>query len=118
MTHLGVYASPLFPQYDLVCGNAWMLDLSQAILNLGFLAGAFILGYAADRYSMSSYFGLLGGETTLSITCNRHASTFCRFNSLGINIPKLSKQNPANVIFALIWAGNYMQLYLLVVFRA
>lgn len=47
--------SPLFPQYDLVCGNAWMLDLSQAILNLGFLAGAFILGYAADRYSVSSY---------------------------------------------------------------
>lgn len=54
MTHLGVYASPLFPQYDLVCASAWMLDLSQAILNLGFLAGAFILGYAADRYSMSS----------------------------------------------------------------
>lgn len=54
MSHLCVYGSPLFPQYDLVCGNAWMLDLSQAILNLGFLAGAFILGYAADRYSTSS----------------------------------------------------------------
>ncbi|ELK34829.1 Solute carrier family 22 member 3 [Myotis davidii] len=27
-----------------------MLDLTQAILNLGFLAGAFTLGYAADRY--------------------------------------------------------------------
>lgn len=52
MTHLGVYASPVFPQYDLVCANAWMLDLSQAILNLGFLAGAFILGYAADRYEL------------------------------------------------------------------
>ncbi|NWS39944.1 S22A3 protein, partial [Probosciger aterrimus] len=37
-------------EYNLVCGNAWMLDLSQAVLNLGFLAGAFTLGYAADRY--------------------------------------------------------------------
>ncbi|ELW63271.1 Solute carrier family 22 member 3 [Tupaia chinensis] len=36
--------------FDLVCVNAWMLDLTQAILNLGFLAGAFTLGYAADRY--------------------------------------------------------------------
>ncbi|XP_049480104.1 solute carrier family 22 member 3-like isoform X2 [Panthera uncia] len=27
-----------------------MLDLTQAVLNLGFLAGAFTLGYAADRY--------------------------------------------------------------------
>lgn len=39
----------LVPQFDLVCVNAWMLDLTQAILNLGFLAGAFTLGYAADR---------------------------------------------------------------------
>ncbi|XP_053829346.1 solute carrier family 22 member 3 isoform X1 [Vidua macroura] len=48
-----VYEEPrssIVSKYDLVCGNAWMLDLSQAILNLGFLAGAFILGYAADRY--------------------------------------------------------------------
>ncbi|XP_073927132.1 solute carrier family 22 member 3 isoform X7 [Castor canadensis] len=36
-------------EFDLVCVNAWMLDLTQAILNLGFLAGAFTLGYAADR---------------------------------------------------------------------
>ncbi|XP_010399523.1 solute carrier family 22 member 3 [Corvus cornix cornix] len=48
-----VYEQPhssVVSEYDLVCANAWMLDLSQAILNLGFLAGAFILGYAADRY--------------------------------------------------------------------
>ncbi|NXM37488.1 S22A3 protein, partial [Gymnorhina tibicen] len=48
-----VYEQPhssIVSEYDLVCANAWMLDLSQAILNLGFLAGAFILGYAADRY--------------------------------------------------------------------
>ncbi|XP_075269828.1 solute carrier family 22 member 3 isoform X1 [Opisthocomus hoazin] len=48
-----VYKQPhssIVSEYNLVCGNAWMLDLSQAILNLGFLAGAFTLGYAADRY--------------------------------------------------------------------
>ncbi|XP_049657602.1 solute carrier family 22 member 3 isoform X1 [Accipiter gentilis] len=48
-----VYEQPhssIVSEYNLVCGNAWMLDLSQAILNLGFLAGAFTLGYAADRY--------------------------------------------------------------------
>ncbi|NXC42349.1 S22A3 protein, partial [Penelope pileata] len=42
--------SSIVSEYNLVCGHAWMLDLSQAILNLGFLTGAFTLGYAADRY--------------------------------------------------------------------
>ncbi|XP_057383701.1 solute carrier family 22 member 3 isoform X2 [Balaenoptera acutorostrata] len=41
--------STIVSEFDLVCVNAWMLDLTQAILNLGFLAGAFTLGYAADR---------------------------------------------------------------------
>ncbi|NWH81800.1 S22A3 protein, partial [Piaya cayana] len=48
-----VYKQPhssIVSEYNLVCSNSWMLDLSQAILNLGFLAGAFTLGYAADRY--------------------------------------------------------------------
>ncbi|XP_038251767.1 solute carrier family 22 member 3 isoform X2 [Dermochelys coriacea] len=42
--------STIVSEYNLVCANAWMLDLTQAVLNLGFLTGAFILGYAADRY--------------------------------------------------------------------
>ncbi|NXU75215.1 S22A3 protein, partial [Oreotrochilus melanogaster] len=48
-----VYKQPhssIVSEYNLVCGNAWMLDFSQAILNLGFLVGAFTLCYAADRY--------------------------------------------------------------------
>ncbi|KGL88375.1 Solute carrier family 22 member 3 [Charadrius vociferus] len=48
-----VYEQPhssIVSEYNLVCGSVWMLDLSQAILNLGFLTGAFTLGYAADRY--------------------------------------------------------------------
>lgn len=38
-----------FPQYNLVCDNKWLIDLTQSILNLGFLVGGFTLGYAADR---------------------------------------------------------------------
>lgn len=47
--HLITDIFPLSSQFDLVCVNAWMLDFTQAILNLGFLTGAFTLGYAADR---------------------------------------------------------------------
>ncbi|XP_038625909.1 solute carrier family 22 member 3 [Tachyglossus aculeatus] len=42
--------SSIVSQFHLVCFNAWLLDFTQAILNLGFLVGAFTLGYAADRY--------------------------------------------------------------------
>ncbi|KAH1173511.1 hypothetical protein KIL84_017350 [Mauremys mutica] len=48
-----VYKQPhstIVSEYNLLCANAWMLDLTQAVLNLGFLTGAFTLGYAADRY--------------------------------------------------------------------
>ncbi|XP_035176596.1 solute carrier family 22 member 3 [Oxyura jamaicensis] len=46
--------SSIISEYNLVCGHSWMLDLSQAILNLGFLAGAFTLGYAADSLTADS----------------------------------------------------------------
>ncbi|KAL7987624.1 hypothetical protein Chor_006543 [Crotalus horridus] len=36
-------------QYDLVCENKWLIDMTQSILNIGFLVGGFVLGYAADR---------------------------------------------------------------------
>ncbi|XP_008488408.2 solute carrier family 22 member 3 [Calypte anna] len=60
-----VYKQPhssIVSEYNLVCGNAWMLDFSQAILNLGFLVGAFTLGYAADRYGriLTYLFSCLG----------------------------------------------------------
>ncbi|XP_066467448.1 solute carrier family 22 member 3 [Tiliqua scincoides] len=42
--------STIASEYNLVCGNKWLIDLTQSILNLGFLVGGFILGYAADRY--------------------------------------------------------------------
>ncbi|XP_044277635.1 solute carrier family 22 member 3 isoform X2 [Varanus komodoensis] len=42
--------STIASEFDLVCENRWLIDLTQSLLNLGFLVGGFILGYAADRY--------------------------------------------------------------------
>nr|XP_020664711.1 solute carrier family 22 member 3 isoform X1 [Pogona vitticeps] len=42
--------STIASEFDLVCENRWMIDMTQALLNLGFLVGGFTLGYAADRY--------------------------------------------------------------------
>ncbi|KAJ6664559.1 hypothetical protein lerEdw1_006132 [Lerista edwardsae] len=42
--------STIASEYDLVCDNKWLIDMTQSVLNLGFLIGGFILGYAADRY--------------------------------------------------------------------
>ncbi|XP_078714024.1 solute carrier family 22 member 3-like [Lampetra fluviatilis] len=40
----------LVSEFDLVCENAWLLDLSQALLNVGLLVGAILMGYVSDRY--------------------------------------------------------------------
>uniref|UniRef100_UPI00398EB25B solute carrier family 22 member 2-like n=1 Tax=Pristiophorus japonicus TaxID=55135 RepID=UPI00398EB25B len=37
-------------EFELVCADAWKVDLSQACLNLGFMIGTIFLGYAADIY--------------------------------------------------------------------
>ncbi|XP_028628579.1 solute carrier family 22 member 3 [Grammomys surdaster] len=77
--------STIVSQFDLVCSNAWMLDLTQAILNLGFLAGAFTLGYAADRYGrlviyLISCFGV--GVTGVVVAFAPNFSVFVIFRFL------------------------------------
>uniref|UniRef100_UPI00398F89D2 solute carrier family 22 member 3-like n=1 Tax=Pristiophorus japonicus TaxID=55135 RepID=UPI00398F89D2 len=37
-------------EYELVCEDAWKVDMSQACIEIGFFLGALITGYAADRY--------------------------------------------------------------------
>ncbi|XP_062267410.1 solute carrier family 22 member 2-like [Platichthys flesus] len=37
-------------EFDLVCENAWLVDMYQATLNAGFLVGSFAFGYFADRF--------------------------------------------------------------------
>ncbi|XP_041108501.1 solute carrier family 22 member 2-like [Polyodon spathula] len=42
--------SSFVTEFNLVCSDAWMVDLFQSILNLGFLVGTIVMGYVADRY--------------------------------------------------------------------
>ncbi|XP_034284417.1 solute carrier family 22 member 3 [Pantherophis guttatus] len=42
--------STIASEYNLVCENKWIIDMAQSILNMGFLVGGFVLGYAADRF--------------------------------------------------------------------
>ncbi|KAL6096172.1 slc22a2 [Pungitius sinensis] len=37
-------------EFDLVCSNAWLVDMYQATLNVGFLIGSITIGYLADRF--------------------------------------------------------------------
>ncbi|XP_034964501.1 solute carrier family 22 member 3 [Zootoca vivipara] len=42
--------STIASEYNLVCEDRWLVDMTQSLLNLGFLVGGFYLGYASDRY--------------------------------------------------------------------
>lgn len=37
-------------QFNLVCADAWKVDLFQSCVNLGFFLGSLGIGYIADRY--------------------------------------------------------------------
>ncbi|KAG7219110.1 hypothetical protein INR49_019318 [Caranx melampygus] len=37
-------------EFDLVCSDAWLVDMYQSTLNVGFLVGSFAFGYFADRF--------------------------------------------------------------------
>lgn len=37
-------------QFDLVCSDAWYVDMFQATLSVGFLVGSIAIGYMADKY--------------------------------------------------------------------
>ncbi|XP_032881597.1 solute carrier family 22 member 2-like [Amblyraja radiata] len=42
--------SSIVTEFELVCSDAWKVDLTQACLNLGFMVGTIIMGYAADMF--------------------------------------------------------------------
>uniref|UniRef100_A0A3Q3WYI3 Solute carrier family 22 member 3 n=1 Tax=Mola mola TaxID=94237 RepID=A0A3Q3WYI3_MOLML len=37
-------------EFNLVCSDAWLVDMFQSIVNVGFLASSFAFGYFADRF--------------------------------------------------------------------
>ncbi|KAM8946972.1 solute carrier family 22 member 3 [Pelodytes ibericus] len=76
--------STIISEYNLVCSDAWKLDLTQASLNLGFLIGALTLGYAADRYGrkityLISVFGVGACGIVVAFAPNFYVFVFFRF---------------------------------------
>ncbi|XP_021503412.1 solute carrier family 22 member 1 isoform X2 [Meriones unguiculatus] len=51
--HGWVYDTPgssIVTEFNLVCGDAWKVDLFQSCVNLGFFVGSLVVGYIADRF--------------------------------------------------------------------
>ncbi|XP_068198810.1 solute carrier family 22 member 2-like isoform X2 [Antennarius striatus] len=78
-------------EFDLVCSDAWLVDMYQSILNAGNLAGSFAFGYFADRFGrtisifMSNILNLITG-LALAVTPNYVAILVVRFISgFGLN---------------------------------
>ncbi|XP_008066084.1 solute carrier family 22 member 1 isoform X2 [Carlito syrichta] len=42
--------SSIVTEFNLVCGDAWKLDLFQSCVNVGFFLGSVVIGYIADRF--------------------------------------------------------------------
>ncbi|TDH00701.1 hypothetical protein EPR50_G00191080 [Perca flavescens] len=43
-------------EFDLVCSDAWLVDMYQATLNVGYLVGSIAIGYLADRFGRKMSF--------------------------------------------------------------
>lgn len=55
------------PQFDLVCSDAWLVDMYQATLNVGFLIGTIATGYLADRWVGTLNLNLVADPAVVSL---------------------------------------------------
>uniref|UniRef100_A0A4W3H4Q2 Solute carrier family 22 member 3 n=1 Tax=Callorhinchus milii TaxID=7868 RepID=A0A4W3H4Q2_CALMI len=66
-------------EFELVCADAWKLDLSQACLNLGFLIGTIFMGYAADVFGRKVCFLFAILVTSVSGLCVAFSQNYLWF---------------------------------------
>ncbi|XP_058235322.1 solute carrier family 22 member 2 isoform X3 [Hemibagrus wyckioides] len=61
-------------EFNMVCEDAWLLDMCQAALSVGFLVGSIAIGYLADRWDCfvsdaTRYLIRFGRKTTFLMSC-------------------------------------------------
>ncbi|XP_067845333.1 solute carrier family 22 member 2-like isoform X2 [Heptranchias perlo] len=65
-----VFKNGSFPsivtEFELVCADAWKVDLTQACLNLGFMLGTILMGYIADIFGRKPCFLFASFVTSVS----------------------------------------------------
>ncbi|XP_067097482.1 solute carrier family 22 member 2-like isoform X2 [Osmerus mordax] len=72
-------------EFDLVCGQAWLVDMYQATLNIGFLVGSIAIGYLADRFGRKVSFlmsNLLNGIAGILVAVAPNYASLLVFRTL------------------------------------
>ncbi|XP_020794819.1 solute carrier family 22 member 2-like [Boleophthalmus pectinirostris] len=72
-------------EFDLVCSDAWLVDMYQATLNVGFLIGSIAIGYLADRFGRKLSFlmsNLLNGITGILVAVAPNYTSLLVFRTL------------------------------------
>uniref|UniRef100_A0A8C8JIV9 Solute carrier family 22 member 3 n=1 Tax=Oncorhynchus tshawytscha TaxID=74940 RepID=A0A8C8JIV9_ONCTS len=72
-------------EFDLVCADAWVVDMYQATLNVGFFIGSIAIGYLADRFGRKASFlvsNLLNGIFGILVAWSPNWVTMLVFRAL------------------------------------
>ncbi|XP_068610186.1 solute carrier family 22 member 2-like [Brachionichthys hirsutus] len=76
--------SSIVTEFNLVCSDAWLVDMHQSVLNMGFFIGTFVSGYVSDRFGrrisllMTNMINLTAG-LVLALTPNYISSLAVKF---------------------------------------
>ncbi|KAI4887673.1 hypothetical protein NFI96_014870, partial [Prochilodus magdalenae] len=72
-------------EFDLVCSDAWLVDIFQAILGVGFLVGSISIGYLADKFGRRVSFlvsNLLNAVTGILVAISPNYISLVVFRAL------------------------------------